>query len=342
VLLYNEFLINSVIIPSKILIMDHLQIPDGAEHVKLRYLGTEEYDGGELSNYPQRKKWTRAELLGESDYGGHTKEEVNAFFQTWLFFGCLITIFRSVGVEVQTADFICTTDDGNKWITTAKLLEFLQQWRTGSRKGGTWVNTKHLETVHLNSYLGRKTLTPVKSALEDHRRYMERYCGPGGALLSEVAIAIVTLQWTLSSWERGINFSDWKLLQNFEVPEKARTFLKDRLLKARWCPSDIALVMRDMHLDGQYYIGHLQCPRYEDDHSNCDAKNRKCEYSNKEWKYETRHTTEDCKCNFEQAPDTTLDIIRRGGLPIMSWTEGKLRVVNFDSAKMRYVAISHM
>jgi hypothetical protein len=342
VLLYNEFLTNSVIIPSKILIMDHLQIPDGAEHVKLPYLGTEEYDGGELSNYPQRKNWTRAELLGENDYGGRPKEEVNAFFQTWLFFGCLITVFRSVGVQVQTADFIHTTIDGNKYITTAKLPEFIQQWRTGPRKGGTWANTEHLETAHLNSYLGRKILSPVKSALEDHCRYMERYCGPGGALFPEVAIAIVTLQWTLSYWENGINHSGWTLSHNFKVPEKARTFLKDRLLKASWCPSEVTWLMREMHLDGQYYIGCLRSPRYEDDHSNCDAENQRCGYSNKEWKYKTRHTTEDCKCEFEQTPDNTLDIIRSGGIPIMSWVDGKLRAVKFDSAKMRYVAISHV
>lgn len=322
--------------------MDHLQIPEGADHVKLPYLGREEFDGGEFCDYPQRKNWTRAELLGENDYGGRTKEEVNALFQTWLFFGCLITVFRSVGVEVQTADFIRTTEDGSKYITTKMLPEFVQRWRTGPRKGGTWANTKRLETAHLNSYLGRKIHSPVKSILEDHCRYMARYCGDAGVLSPEVAIAIVILQWTLSYWENGINHSGWRLPDTFTVPEKARMFLRDRLLNAGWCLSEAAWLMREMHIDGQYYVGCLPSPRYEDDHSHCDAENQKCGYSNSDWEYKTRHTSDDCECRFEQAPDNTLDIIRSGGIPIMLWVNGKLRAVKFDSAKMRYVAISHV
>jgi hypothetical protein len=69
---------------------------------------------------------------------------------------------------------------------------------------------------------------------------------------------------------------------------------------------------------------------------------RKCGYSDKEWTYQTQHTTEDCKCNFEQAADTMLGIIRRGGIPIMSWKEGQLRVVKFNCLKMRYVTVSYV
>jgi hypothetical protein len=100
--------------------------------------------------------------------------------------------------------------------------------------------------------------------------------------------------------------------------------------------------MREMHLDGQYYIGCLRTPRYEDDHSKCDAQDQKCGYKNKNWEYETRHTTESCKCDFIKVPDNTLDIIRSDGISIMSFVNGQLRATKYDPEKTRYVAISHV
>jgi hypothetical protein len=122
-------------------------------------------------------------------------------------------------------------------------------------------------------------------ALEDHRRYIEKYCGPSGVVSPDVAIAIVALQWTLSSWQKGIGHSDWRSVPDFKLPEASRIFLRDKLLRARWCPSEIAWLMQEMHLDGQYYIGAFECPRYEDDHSNCDAEKHKCGYASEKWKY---------------------------------------------------------
>ena len=321
--------------------MDHLPIPEGAQHVKLPFLGTEEYDGEELSKYPQRKNWTNAELRGVNSHGGRTQDEIDAFFQTWLFFGCLITIFRSVGVRVKTKDFIYTADDGKQYLTTAKLPAFIEKWRTGKQKGGNWANPKHLETATLNGYLGRKILSPVASALKDHRQLMDQYCGVNSPISPEVAIATVTLQWTLSNWQRAIGHSDWKI-HKFSVPKQAAAFLRDRMKAGSWCPTEIAWLMREMELDGQYYIGCLRTPRYEDDHSECNEQDQKCGYKNKNWTYETQHTKECRGCDFIKAPDNTVDIIRSGGTPIMSFVHGELRAIKYDLGKTRYVAISHV
>src|SRR5438034_8402628 len=115
--------------------MDHLPLPEGAAHVELPYLGTEEYDGGEFCDYPRRKGLTEAELNEENGFGRRTPEEVNAFFQTWLFFGCLIRVFRSVGVKAKSSDFIRMREDGKKFITTELLPKFIQQWKNGKRRG---------------------------------------------------------------------------------------------------------------------------------------------------------------------------------------------------------------
>ncbi|KAL7623605.1 hypothetical protein AAE478_005157 [Parahypoxylon ruwenzoriense] len=51
---------------------------------------------------PQRRNWTKADPQGISN---RSQDEIDAFCQTWLFSGCLITHFRSVSIQVETKDF---------------------------------------------------------------------------------------------------------------------------------------------------------------------------------------------------------------------------------------------
>jgi hypothetical protein len=326
--------------------MDHLPLPESAAHVDLSFFGTEEYDGGELLDYPRRKNWTEAELDGRNVSGRRTLEEVNTFFQTWLFFGCLTRVFRSLSIGVKSDDFIRTKEDGTKVITTKLLPDFMQQWRNGRRRGGTWESAENAQRAELDRILGRKTRnnvfsSPIESLLEDHRRCVWRCCGEGSLLSPEVAIAIVTLQWTLSYWAMGINHSGWTP-QKLKAPERASTFLKERILEGGWCPSEAARFTNDMSIDGSYYFGFLKSPRYEDDHSRCTPDQQNCGYQTNDRKYMTRHTSDGCDCKFEKAPLNFLDIVKNGGTPIMSWSNGQLHAVKFDPAKMRYVAISHV
>ncbi|KAI1372321.1 hypothetical protein F4677DRAFT_432548 [Hypoxylon crocopeplum] len=321
-----------------IVTMDHLPIPEGAQHTKLLYLGTEEYDGGDLAKYPRRMNWTEAELKRESQ---RPQNEIDAFFQTWLFFGCLITHFQSVGVRVRTKDFIYTSD-GKQYLTTAKLPGFIEKWRASDHPNGCdYTNPIHLVPVLANACFDREIVTPVAAALKEHRQLMERYCNASGPVSPEVAIAIATLQWTLSSWQRGIGHSDWKI-ERFKLPSLAGVFLQARLKTGDWCPTEISWITREMELDGQYYAGCLHSPRYEDDHSECTEQNQKCGYKNKHWVYETQHTKECRGCDFIQAPENTVDIIQNRGTPIMSFSDGKLRATRYELGKTRYIAISHV
>ncbi|KIJ36887.1 hypothetical protein M422DRAFT_260755 [Sphaerobolus stellatus SS14] len=327
--------------------MDHLPLPDGAAHIELPYLATEAYDGGTFCKYPRRKNWTESELQGEdaSGVGGRTPKELNAFFQTWLFFGCLITVFRCVGVNVKSSDFIYVDRDGKKVITTRLLPTFIQQWRKEPRYVGTndpeWEERMNVLTLRETDRNGT-VLALVELILRDHRRYIGEYCGKGTALSPEVILAIATVQWTLSYWAKGIHHSDWNSKNEMELPEKVTLFLKERMVKAGWCPSEAAGFIMDVDIDVIYYIGSLKTPRYEDDHLRCTDDYQECGYKAKDWKYTTRHASDRCDCKFLEAPPQLLDIIRNGGVPIMSLVDGELRATKFNPATTRYVAISHV
>jgi hypothetical protein len=79
--------------------MDHLLSSSGGEHILVPYVGVEEYDGGDFKAYWQRKGWRRTER-GDLIFEDRTPHEKAAFFQTWLYFGCLISVFGCHGNQI--------------------------------------------------------------------------------------------------------------------------------------------------------------------------------------------------------------------------------------------------
>jgi hypothetical protein len=57
-------------------------------------------------NYPERKGWSTQDLLDTNYFGGRSEEEVENFFQTWLFFGLAIESLKAAGITVTTKDFL--------------------------------------------------------------------------------------------------------------------------------------------------------------------------------------------------------------------------------------------
>lgn len=89
--------------------MDHLLRPEGVENfIKVTYNARESeyYDGKGFMGFHKRRGWTEQDLLGENNFGGRSSEDVERFFQTWLFFGMAIEVLKAAGISVQTEDFL--------------------------------------------------------------------------------------------------------------------------------------------------------------------------------------------------------------------------------------------
>jgi hypothetical protein len=148
--------------------MEHFPIPEGATHIRVPYKCTQTYDGEDFFSYPERKGWTEGHLLGEDHFGGRKDAEVEAFFQTWLYFGTLICVFKLQEIEIDPSDFITTDDqNGEVFVTTAgvlgsKIVEWREKW-----KG----NAKHRES---------KEADTTKKIIKEVSSYTDRYCGIEG------------------------------------------------------------------------------------------------------------------------------------------------------------------
>ncbi|KAJ7213147.1 hypothetical protein GGX14DRAFT_342338, partial [Mycena pura] len=334
--------------------MDHLSIPPGASHIRVPYKGTELYDGGDFFSYPGRKKWTEEDLLGLNGFGGRDASEVEAFFQTWLYFGALTCVFKWQGVNVDTAEFL-TTDEGSGevFITTgqvllAKIRAWRVQWDTTSdktRKGA-----------------GNRTKVETLRILNELCKYTDRYCGVEGRefeglarapsdttvaawpVSGEISLSTIALGYLLSQAARAIYRDGF-----IKIRWGASPLLKEGLLERGWCPLDVRRLLTDSAVDGQYYLFMKDCPDDKQRHRGCD-ESACCATTINEATYVVRHVSGcEPECSHDGVSDDRVSqIIVNNGIPVVSWKQDAgegcsgFTVQDASASGATYLAISHV
>jgi hypothetical protein len=330
--------------------MDHLLAPDGTAPIDVPYLCKEEYDGGDFMTYPQRKNWTDDELDGSNSFGGRSPEEVESFFQTWLYFGTLLSIFGPIGRPIATADFLRLNGRGEKLITTAKFPDFIQAWmnREGMRSD---VDTKTLAPKFKSRLLRTEEKDMrgkiVEQILRRVHYFATKFCSTEGRE-NEVAAGRQPSFWPISP-KVGmaiLAIGDPLFHVATEIYGYARyatpdwgssPFLNERLKAAGWCVRDVPTF--NGAIDCDYYFGSVTSPRANLDHSECTRIVCKAKNVNVA-EYVTKHVPgcTDSSQPFIPAPDNVADIVREGGIPILKWKDGILSCYPYDPKIMtRYV-----
>ncbi|KAI5994631.1 hypothetical protein EDC04DRAFT_3096758 [Pisolithus marmoratus] len=358
--------------------MDHLIHPAGTSpYIIVPYKCTESYDGGDFFTYPERKGW--AQDIEHYDFGRRTPPELNAFFQTWLFFGCLTEVLKAGGAQLDTNDFI---DTKSNTITTQKLSQLITQWKS------LWPTSKDVaETCQcrsMQSYApdqrcshercwqsvvrdcNSNALRTTRSILRTVFSFIDLICGTEGNNLAfgevhpipplipldpEIALSISALGSALLSASDVV----------YECPRVrvewgGAAIMKERLQQANWCPSRIAATMLSLGIEGRYYCA-ANPVKEAGDHSKCSTKRCVAQTVDTDH-YPTRHIP-GCSCPSTGVPlEELLDIIRQGDAghtPVVTWVEGtggypgRAVVSDASDAKLlsnsnvrRYVAISHV
>ena len=138
--------------------MDHLPLPkdptcSGSDRVP--YLCQEPYDGGPFLMYPLRTNPQRPYFMSTGNNARSSlyhaarlipTGDLEAFFQSWLFFGLLKEIFQDC---YHPADFIRTDKidaESRKTLSTSKLLSAVDYWivQTEDAPSDTRVQYEHL------------------------------------------------------------------------------------------------------------------------------------------------------------------------------------------------------
>jgi hypothetical protein len=87
------------------------------------------YDGLGFSSFPSRRGLDKSRLL-HGDFQGRSTDDLNEFFQSWLFFGMVYEVLTVAGEDVDLSEFVRINGDGQQVITTIPLRRYLTNWQT--------------------------------------------------------------------------------------------------------------------------------------------------------------------------------------------------------------------
>ena len=334
--------------------MEHIPSGNLNTRIEIPLVGVLEYDGGDFNTYPARHGWDEEMIFTQRDFGDRSSVAVETFFQTWLYFGLLICTFRTVGIPVNTADFIRTCSKGNKIITTQRLPQYLQRWRDQYRsaKVGEDRDTKNEHWPN------------ILKMLQKAHDYADRYCNdysqrfaqlasvpnPGSRPISpQVSLSIIALGQAITSAATNIyNISQSSL----QMPWGTSSLLRQRLHDIGWCTKDISILSdpRETPIDAQYYLSTVPYSRASIDHVRCTKSVCSGEQVHTDH-YITQHVNKACQCASLEIDKSSLSILRRGGIPLVSFRTHDLQeapaieVMEYNSQSSvsdKYVAISHV
>ncbi len=98
--------------------MDHLGRTREPFEIPFVVLAKHQYDHLGFHDFPNRMGYDPATLYKVTVLHGWTREDLVSFWQSWLFFGMVIDVMKTVNITVTTDDLVRNTQDGRAVLTT--------------------------------------------------------------------------------------------------------------------------------------------------------------------------------------------------------------------------------
>ncbi|RDW64369.1 uncharacterized protein DSM5745_09780 [Aspergillus mulundensis] len=320
--------------------MEHLPLPAGVQPFIVAPYEASESEWFDIAqtdflSFPSSRGWTEAQLRGGDETtkeahldpnGFHTKgspQKVEQFFQTWLFFGLAIDVLKLGGVSAWVSDFLKPESHGKaRIVDTSKLPEMLIQWEKGIKARGQL----------------KKDWDTLNTMFERAGSILDRFCSPGPdeplplqqdkprpwPVRDEIATTLIVMASTLR--RAAYNACKAEISGTAAWPATARSTILTRRLLAKWCVADVATTLKQLSIDGHYYLA--ASPGLEaqelDHHAKCVRAH--CRYDYDADMYVTRHFKDDrCREDVKWGWDL-------GGESATSWAEFITRVIGKPGA----------
>jgi hypothetical protein len=333
---------------------------------KAPYVCTKRWDGGPFLSYAHRERKTHivpALVRFTSDHWPETPrdtpyseyKELEAFYQTWLFFGLIAEFFglnercdggmRHIEPSQAAAEMAAFYDeciveeDGRKYITGAKVLSSfpLLQKRIQQARPTLLQSTSHLRDCLAVTY---QLLQEVRNA------WFDRNVKYSIAALGEFLMYTLRLVLAESEFDMDHRLSyAWQRLYL-----EHRSLLSKKMLAHGWCPSEIERASQCLTgLNTLHYVSRLKRTGIERDHAAC-TRSRCVALQIDMDVYKPAHAAEGCACDLlEVDMDAVMEILTNSNsYPVLLVEEApealgmvKVTVEKFQP-DVPYVAISHV
>lgn len=265
-----------------------------------------------------------------------SKQEIESFYQTWLFFGLIHEILGSLYVP---EDLIYTCKDQcryTKAVSTSKLITALEEWVARGQAGTIDPSVTY---AHVAQCL---CLTHAALSIQAVRSYFD----------PNIMLSLASLGQTFSyAANKAFNITD--IAQDNKCPSTWCRLIDDdywsgRLIAHGWCVTEVKLILNTtLSLQTLHFLACLDKTDAERSHQRCDTQ--QCiAYQNDLGKYQTKHVSKECDCaELSIDPKTLYGILRTKALPLIrvkpSQTLGELSInVVPSQPTSRYVALSHV
>ena len=342
--------------------MEHLLLPHGAElgeEDEVPYVGGatfegDPYDGGLFLGYPQRVQKTRLlnfyyEGSMDTTYDGKDPKlmaELEAFLQTWLFFGMLHEFFRAQPYRAEDfvryshstitenrdradSDGLESRSASHAVITTASLPSLVEAW---SKLPGDAENAGDDIFQHLRAciQLASDVLASVPSWF--HPSIKTSIC-------SVLELLDQALLW---------RFADSQPREVTRGMYTEHEGLKNRMIDNGWCPRQISALRENWGTCASFhFLSHLDVRSPLRNHSSCSS--HQCLASSTRPGEGVAHTSYcegDCS-DFSIRGEDLIEVLEAGQTPVLKV------VTNFETGEFavylvpatdetRYIAISHV
>ena len=312
--------------------MDHFP-PISHKHnpINVPFLGGE-YDGEDFNGYPGRQHWD-LDKLQTGDLENRNTADAGQFLQSWLYFGMMQEV---LGFRVPTADFVRGSVSKKRFVTTHKLREYLQRWKSQVDQ------EKASDAVDALTNRNKRAVACLNHAynfwFNMDEKDRDRLVGP------EVGLSIHILA---SNLEHALNCVCDIPVEDMPWRLERSGFLTRRMIAYGWCPSTVEQICATNYIAFQCYAIMLTASSDPRRHEQCKAGDPGCRAKQVDnAKYKTKHHLPHCGCDFITAElDVLRDIVQSGSIPLVyldrkGW-KTTLKVVPFK-AGMHYTALSHV
>ena len=331
--------------------MDHLPCPastSGKGRIVVPYVCEEQYDGGDFMTYPSRRTGSLPNLQAGGLWPGQllyshqmqlaslSNQEINSFYQTWLFFGLIHEILGNLYVA---EDLIYTCGNAghySKAISTCKLIVVLDEWVARVQAGTV---DPPVTYAHVAQCL---CLTHAALSVQAVRSHVDPI----------IMLSLASLGQTLTyAANKAFNITD--LVQDNKCPRTWCLLLDGdywhaRFLAHGWCATEIKLILdTTMSLQTLHFLACLDKTESEQSHQGCGLQQCTA-YQNDLSSYQTQHISRECNCEeLSIDSEAVYNILKTSALPLIRVkSDQTLRELSVDivasQLTSRYVALSHV
>ena len=351
--------------------MEHLPYPKDVASPgpgPVPYVCKEAYDGGPFLTYPLRRKEPNPLANGtemvNADFNQVCSQPVaklEAFIQTWLFFGLLAEVFGElfdpsvfVGPVASTNETQNVSKTGQlmsilkswmalgpqKVLNTSQLVPMVERWMKRIEVSKNLSDEKRVQYEHVASCL-RLTSTVLQAVKPSVRPDFNPWIRLSIATIGELLTQAANFAYEIDFGKDNKCPGNWNL-----VSEQPQMF--DQMKSNGLCPSEIHR-LRSSHLTVQTlnFLSWLKKEAPGMKHQNCTEYICRASHNNL-GQYVAKHRHDTCQCtNFLIDVPETIRILSQGSLPLLKIKPGSTtEEIQVDvveaSSNVKYIALSHV